>query len=125
MNQNERAKKWRQEHKEHQKELVRDWNKRNPEKRRIYQNRFFEKKARERFGADYIPPENEQELSEQAKIVKNEYHQLKNREHRAKKKNALDMDLTVLDSVVPDIANSPELDSLVPDIDNLSKIFEI
>ena len=54
---------------------------RDPERCKHYQNQVWENKAKTLYGADYIPPDNEGELSAQARLLKRGYYRKYRKEH--------------------------------------------
>lgn len=72
-------------------DYLRSWNAEHPEKNREACARYWEKKAKEFYGVDYVPPKDGEGLSRQARRLRNRYQ----KEYRKKnpdiiKKNVKD-----------------------------------
>lgn len=55
-------------------EYKRTWNRNNPDKVKAAKRAYWERKARTFYGSRYLPPEDPEQLSIQARALYNEYY---------------------------------------------------
>lgn len=55
-------------------EYLRTWNAEHPENTRATRSRYWEKKAKEFYGPDYVGPKEGEDLSKQARRIRNRYY---------------------------------------------------